>query len=212
MKCVKHCPGWGASIALSNKHSTRTDHSQVLAETLGEGRISQGWNKFGCLAIFLFLLVCFCRRSLRMRVERPTGPPPPPRARWRAHAPRQPGRWAANPGSANLRTSPRGARQTTWRAPHAPAPRFPQPYFQIPNPRLCSREGTHVAPPPQVQKRSLSTPGEGGLPLSLTSNTPFTSAGGRKPTMSQAARAETVKRRKGKRGGGWPSKGFSPPS
>ena len=42
MKCVKHCPGWGASIALSNKHSARTDHSQVLAETLGEGRISQG--------------------------------------------------------------------------------------------------------------------------------------------------------------------------
>ena len=36
-------PGGGrASIALSNKHSTRTDHSQVLAETLGEGRISQG--------------------------------------------------------------------------------------------------------------------------------------------------------------------------
>ena len=30
----------------------------------------------GALAIFLFLLVCFCRRSLRMRVERPTGPPP----------------------------------------------------------------------------------------------------------------------------------------
>lgn len=31
------------------------------------GKDSQGRNKFGCLLSFLFLLVCFCRRSLRMR-------------------------------------------------------------------------------------------------------------------------------------------------
>lgn len=31
------------------------------------GKDSPGRNKFGCLLSFLFLLVCFCRRSLRMR-------------------------------------------------------------------------------------------------------------------------------------------------
>lgn len=167
----------GTSLALSNQHSTLADHSQVLTETLEpqRGKDSQGRNKFGCISIFLFLLVCFCKRSLRMRVERPT--PPPPSARWRAHAPRQPGRWVANPGSANLRISPSRARQTTWRTPRAPAPPFLQPFLQIPNPPPWSREGAYVAP----RSRSAPSP-PSGLPRSLTPPAPPQLCGGAENT------------------------------
>lgn len=175
MKCKNRSGRGGASLALSNQHSTLADHSQVLAETLEpqRGKDSQGRNKFGCISSFLFVLVCFCRRSLQTRVERPTAPPPS--ARWRAHAPRQPGRRAANPGSANLRISPRRARQTTWRAPHAPAPPFLQPFLHIPNPPSCSREGAHVAP----RSRSAPSPPP-GLPRSLTPPAPPQLCGGPK--------------------------------
>ncbi|XP_063495078.1 serine/arginine repetitive matrix protein 1-like [Symphalangus syndactylus] len=124
-----------------------------------------------------------------MRVERPTGPPPS--ARWRAHAPRQPGRRAPNPRSANLRISPRRARQTTWRTARSPAPRFLRPFLQIPNAPPCSR-GVHVAPRP----RSAPSPPP-GLPRSLTPPAPRPDLRGTENTPpTRAARAETVKRRK----------------
>ncbi|XP_054523601.1 serine/arginine repetitive matrix protein 1-like [Pan troglodytes] len=125
-----------------------------------------------------------------MRVERPTGPPPS--ARWRAHAPRQPGRRAPNPRSANLRISPRRARQTTWRTARSPAPRFLRPFLQIPNAPPCSREGVHVAPRP----RSAPSPPP-GLPTSSTPPAPRPDLRGTENTPpTRAARAETVKRRK----------------
>ena len=52
--------------------------------------------------IFLFPLVCFCRRSLRMRVERPTGPPP--QARWRAPPPPRPASLGARLRTPGLQT------------------------------------------------------------------------------------------------------------
>lgn len=164
------CGGGGTSLALSNQHSTLADHSQVLTETLEpqRGKDSQGRNKFGCISIFLFLLVCFCRRSLRMRVERPT--PPPPSARWRAHAPRQPGRWVANPGSANLRISPSRARQTTWRTPRAPAPPSSSPSSKS----QTHRRGPEKVPtsPPDPEAPPLHPrgfPGRSLLPHPLSS-------------------------------------------
>lgn len=151
MKC-KNRPGRG--VEGRGGHSSHYPTSIQLARTIPGflqkrlephgGKDSQGRNKFGCLSSFLLLLVCFCRRSLRMRVELPTGPPPS--ARWRAHAPRQPWRRASNPQSANLRISLRRARQTTWRAPLAPAACSLQPFFQIPSPPPGSGEGAHVAP------------------------------------------------------------------
>ncbi|XP_039721358.1 serine/arginine repetitive matrix protein 1-like [Pteropus medius] len=83
----------------------------------------------------------------------------PPRAG--AHTPpRQPGRRASNPGTANLRISPRRTRQKTWRAPRAPAPHSLQPFFQTPRPPPCSREGAHVVPrsrsaPPRLHPRGF---------------------------------------------------------
>ncbi|XP_065403423.1 uncharacterized protein [Macaca fascicularis] len=125
-----------------------------------------------------------------MRVERPTGPPPS--ARWRAHAPRQLGRRAPNPPPANLRISPRRARQTTWRTARSPAPRFLRPFLQIPNAPPCSREGVHVAPKP----RSAPSPPP-GLPRSLTPPAPRLDLRGTENTPpTPAAGAETVKSRK----------------
>lgn len=157
------------------------------------GKDSQGRNKFGCFSIFLPLLVCFCRRSLRMRWERPTGLPPS--ARWRAHAPRQPGRRATNPGSANLRIYPRHAGQTTWEAFRAPAPAF----LQIPSPPPCFKEGAHVTP----RSRSAPFPPP-GLLWSLTPPAPPPQHGGGPKTHPvSGSGAEAVRRRKGKGGGGW---------
>ncbi|XP_011948293.1 PREDICTED: neural Wiskott-Aldrich syndrome protein-like [Cercocebus atys] len=125
-----------------------------------------------------------------MRVERPTGPPPS--ARWRAHAPRQLGRRAPNPPPANLRISPRRARQTTWRTARSPAPRFLRPFLQIPNAPPCPREGVHVAPRP----RSAPSPPP-GLPRSLTPPAPRLDLRGTENTPpTPAAGAETVKSRK----------------
>lgn len=87
MKC-KNRSRWGGGHRSHNP--TNIQLAQTIPRFLQKrlepqrGKNSHGRNKFGRLSSFLFLLVCFGRRSLRMRVERPTGPPPS--ARWRAHA------------------------------------------------------------------------------------------------------------------------------
>lgn len=147
MKC-KNRPGRWGGIARTiqpafNLHGP-FPASCRNAWNLTEGRIPRAEISLGAFRAFFYCLFAFCRRSLRRRVELPTGPPPS--ARWRAHAPRQPWRRASNPQSANLRISLRRARQTTWRAPLAPAACSLQPSAKSLAHRPCSREGAHVAP------------------------------------------------------------------
>lgn len=161
----------------------------------------QGWNKFGCLCDLSFSgLFCFCRCSpewARGAPHRTAAAAPGALTRTR---PCQPGRGAANPGSANLRillAAPARQLGEHLTRPH-PAPPAPSP-----NPKSTAvlQENLHVAPPPQVQKRPFY-PGRRGrgaaLDLSL-SNAPFTPCGGPKAHHVPGFRAETVKRRKGKR-------------
>ena len=161
------------------------------------GKDSQGKNKFWCLSSFLLLLVCFCRRSLRMRVERPTGPPPP--ARWRAHA--------------SLPAPARGFEPPVCKLAHLPSPRPPDNLASTS--RARSPLLLAVLPNPQAHRRapekgltSLLDPGAPllhprGFPGRSLLPPPF-ALWGIENSPSRAAGAQTVKRRKGKRGGRWP--------
>lgn len=160
------------------------------------GSDSRGRNKFGCLWSSLSRLVCFRRRSLRKRVERPTGPPPR-RAPARTRPPPAPAPGFEPPVCelAHLPPPrPPGNLASTWRA------RSPLPRALLPNPKptavlqRCSRR-------PQTQGRPLCTP---GASLWLPLPAPLSSVGDRKRSRARAAGAQTVKRRKGKRGGRWP--------
>lgn len=120
------------------------------AWNLREGRIPMAEISLGAFRAFSFCLFALVDAHSECAWSAPQDRRPP---RAGAHTPpRQPGRRASNPGTANLRISPRRTRQKTWRTPRAPAPHSLQPFFQTPRPPPCSREGAHVVP------RSRSAP------------------------------------------------------
>lgn len=198
MKC-KNRSGEGGHLS---HYPTSIQHSLTIPRflqkrlNLREGRIPRAEISLGAFRAFCFCLFAFADAHSKCAWSAPQHHRP---QRAGAHTPpHQPGRRAANPGSANLRISPRRARQTTWRAPHAPAPPLPSALPPYPKPtvvfqRRCPRR-------PQIQERPLSTPGASQVahssrtPSALrgTENTPRLGQPG--PKLS---RGEKVKREEG---------------
>lgn len=138
------------------------------AWNLREGRIPMAEISLGAFRAFSFCLFALVDAHSECAWSAPQDRRPP---RAGAHTPpRQPGRRASNPGTANLRISPRRTRQKTWRTPRAPAPHSLQPFFQTPRPPPCSREGAHVVP----RSRSAAPPSTSGAsPVAHSSRPPL---------------------------------------
>lgn len=214
MKCVKNCPGRGGGHR--SHYLTSIQLALTIPRFLKKRLAREGFPRaeisLGALRSFFFCLFAFADAHSECAWSAPQD------------RRRRPGRADAHTPPASLGAGLRTPGLQTCAPPLAAPARQLSEHLTRPHPASpspISKSQIHGCAPgkvpttlPRPKSRSAPFPPPGGvLPRSLTSNAPFTSAGGRKPTTSQAARAETVKRRKGKRGGGWPSKGFFfPPS
>lgn len=168
MKCVKNCPGRGGGHR--SHYLTSIQLALTIPRFLKKRLAREGFPRaeisLGALRSFFFCLFAFADAHSECAWSAPQDRRRRP-GRADAHTP--PASLGAGLRTPGLQTcAPPLAAPARQLSEHLtrPHPASPQPYLQIPNPWLCSREGTHDAPPPQVQKRSLSTPRGGAAPIS----------------------------------------------